>query len=71
MNSEKKRGSMGDMGSDRRWWRRHLSHAIGWWLDSLTGWSPVSCDLLPAGSAAGFVAFTVPFVMAKTNRNEP
>lgn len=59
MNSEKKtRGAWGYMGiGSQMVAATFVGTAIGWWLDSLTGWSPVFLVIFfLLGSAAGFVA---------------
>ena len=59
MNSGKKtRGAWGYMGiGPQMVAATFVGASIGWWLDKLTGWSPVFLILFfLLGSAAGFVA---------------
>jgi len=59
MNSGKKtRGAWGFMGiGSRMVAATFVGAGIGWWLDKLTGWSPVFLSVFfILGSAAGFVA---------------
>ena len=59
MNSEKKtRGAWGYVGiGSEMVAATFVGAAIGWWLDRLTGWSPVFLVIFfLLGSAAGFIA---------------
>ena len=59
MNPEKKtRGAWGSMGiGSQMVAATFLGAGIGWWLDKLTGWSPVLLVIFfLLGSAAGFVS---------------
>ena len=59
MNPEKKtRGSWGNIGvGSQMVASTFVGAAIGWWLDKLTGWSPVFLIVFfLLGSTAGFLA---------------